>query len=108
MKLLIIAAAILVPSAALLPQISEQAAAGSVKHMAAAPRNGVRGEARLAAIDIERGLPYPSVVHLKGSVEIRTNGFILHADEADYDEDTGEVEARGSVKVTPYPPLNKN
>jgi hypothetical protein len=34
-------------------------------------------------------------------VEIRTNGFILGADEADYDE----VEARGTVKVTPYPAL---
>jgi hypothetical protein len=54
------------------------------------------------------GAPYPSLLLLKGNVEVRTNGFIIRTDEADYDETTGEIEARGNVKVTPYPPLDKN
>lgn len=29
--------------------------------------------------------------------------MILFADEANYHEDTGEVEARGHVRVKPYP-----
>jgi lipopolysaccharide assembly outer membrane protein LptD (OstA) len=105
MKALIFATAILVPSVALLPQIVGQVLAGPVKHIAAAQIDGVRGGARLSAVNIERDLPYPSVIHLKGTVEIKTNGFILRADEADYDEKTGEVEARGAVKVTPNPEL---
>ena len=40
-------------------------------------------------------------MHLKGSVEIRVAGFILRADEADYNEKTGEIDAHGDVKVTP-------
>ena len=66
-------------------------------------------------MEIEIGLPYPSVIHLKGSVEIRTpvcvvtgpgnawtcNGsVVLRADEADLHEDTGQIEASGNVKVT--------
>ena len=105
MKLLIFAAAILVASVALLPHIIGQVAPDSVKHITTAPPNGVRGGASLNALDIVRDLPYPSIVHLKGQVEIRADGFILRADEADYNENTGEVEARGTVKVTPYPPL---
>lgn len=65
------------------------------------------------AQSIERGPNYPSVVHLKGAVEIRTpvctgsparqtcDGYVvLHADEADFHEDSGAVEARGNVKMT--------
>jgi lipopolysaccharide assembly outer membrane protein LptD (OstA) len=106
MKLLMLAAAILISSAALRPQIVGQADPGSVKNIMTAPLHGVRGGARLAALNIERGVSYPSVIHLKGKVEIRANGFILRADEADYDESTGEVDARGIVKVTPYPPFD--
>jgi lipopolysaccharide assembly outer membrane protein LptD (OstA) len=40
-----------------------------------------------------------SVVHLKGDVEIATHGVILKCDEADYDRDSQEVDARGTVKV---------
>jgi hypothetical protein len=59
--------------------------------------------------------PYASEVQLKGHVEIRmccvqrpaskrnpkpaTAYMILHADEADYHGETGEFEARGTVKV---------
>jgi hypothetical protein len=70
---------------------------------------------RIAASEIERGATYPSVIHLKGDVEIRTPvcvttgpgtqtacaGYIvMRADEADFHEDSGEVEARGTVRVT--------
>lgn len=40
---------------------------------------------------------------LRGNVEINTNTLILRADEADYDWDTGEIEARGNVHVRPIP-----
>ena len=65
-----------------------------------------------------RGHLYPSLTRLKGHVEIRTcclqlstlRGLansdpdsrvymILHADEADYHEESGELEARGTVRV---------
>jgi lipopolysaccharide assembly outer membrane protein LptD (OstA) len=44
------------------------------------------------------------VLHLKGSVTIRTKDMILHADEADYDERTAEIALRGnaSVKLESY------
>jgi hypothetical protein len=105
MKLLIFAASIVFLTVVFLPRIAGQNAPGPIKYIAAAPLNGTRGGARLGAVSIEREVSYPSVVHLNGSVEIRTNGFILHADKADYNERTGEVEASGTVRVTPYPPL---
>ena len=63
---------------------------------------------------------YASVVHLKGNVEIRTccvqppspnqvfpgnpvppeAYMVMSADEADYDGQTGTIEARGIVRVT--------
>ncbi len=56
--------------------------------------------------------PYASVVHFKGNVVIRTCCFqkgtaknrakqlmIFHADEADYHQNTSELEVRGNVRV---------
>lgn len=40
-----------------------------------------------------------SGAHLKGDVEIVTHGVILKCDEADYNRDSQEIEARGTVKV---------
>jgi lipopolysaccharide assembly outer membrane protein LptD (OstA) len=40
-----------------------------------------------------------SVIRLKGDVEIATHSVILKCDEADYNRDSHEVEARGTVKV---------
>ena len=40
-----------------------------------------------------------SLVHLKGDVEIAAHGVILKCDEADYNRDSQEVEAHGTVKV---------
>jgi hypothetical protein len=63
--------------------------------------------------------PYASLVRLRGHVEVRTccvqnlptpgvpdpprAYMILHADEADYNGQTGEIEARGVVRVTWQP-----
>ena len=76
----------------------------------------------IAAMNVEQGLHYPSVIHLTGNVEIRTpvclprdpgNGqsgnkqtstcdgsMVLRADAADFHEDTGQIEATGNVKIT--------
>jgi len=72
------------------------------KHLATAPVNG-RRQALLSADSIQRGVSYPSIVHLSGNVEVRSTGFIVQADSAEYDESTGEVHARGEVIVKPYP-----
>ena len=84
------------------------------KHMVSATPNGTY-TVSLSALNIERGA-YPSIVKLKGNVEIKTpvclpvgkqgatvcdGDMIVHADEADFHEDTGQIEARGSVTVTP-------
>lgn len=53
----------------------------------------------LTAAAIQRQAPSMNVVQLKGDVEIRTKDMILHADEADYNENTGEIEARGTVRI---------
>jgi lipopolysaccharide assembly outer membrane protein LptD (OstA) len=70
---------------------------------------------RVAAAEIERGTRYPAILHLKGDVEIRTpvcvktasgtetacGGYVVvHADEAELHEDSGEVEAHGKVRIT--------
>ncbi len=70
---------------------------------------------RLPRSGIEREGDYPAVIHLKGSVEIKTpvctkegqgsalhcDGYVvLRADQADLREDSGQIEARGNVRVT--------
>jgi lipopolysaccharide assembly outer membrane protein LptD (OstA) len=85
---------------------------GQLKHLPIPSAHG-RGVS-VAAMEIERGAEYPTIVHLKGSVEIKIpvcvvtgpgnrqvcNGdMVLRADEADFHEDTGQIEARGTVKV---------
>jgi LPS-assembly protein len=42
--------------------------------------------------DVEGG-----VYHLRGKVEFENNSMLFRADELDYDESTGEIEARGHV-----------
>jgi lipopolysaccharide assembly outer membrane protein LptD (OstA) len=53
----------------------------------------------LTATAIQRQAPAMNVVQLRGNVEIRTKDMILRADEADYNEKTGEIEARGAVHI---------
>jgi hypothetical protein len=70
----------------------------------------------LTAQRIEKGIPYPSVIKLAGSVEIKSqaclpvgkegrlicDGYtIVRADEAEFHEDTGQIEAHGNVSITP-------
>ena len=68
------------------------------------------GAATIQADSIERPVPFPSIIQLKGNVQITTKIvahdaplslmiMVVRADEADYHEDTGEIEARGSVQV---------
>src|SRR5579883_1355239 len=87
----------------------------TMKHLTVAPLNGsADGRAIVSARSIERGVEYPSVIRLKGEVEIRTpvclksgkgtekvcyGETVVRADEAEYHEDTGEVEAHGKVTV---------
>ncbi len=82
------------------PAICQEKAGEQKLHMMA---TGATGGVRLAALSIQRGGRFPSVIQLKGEVEIRWRGMILRADEAEYHEDTGEIEARGNVRVKPLP-----
>lgn len=85
-----------------------------LKHLSVPTATSVR-PVEVAALEVVRELPYPSVIHLKGSVEIKTPvclvtgpgtaqscaGYVvLHADQADLHEDSGQIEASGSVRVT--------
>ena len=85
------------------------------KHLIVAPLNGSRSVS-LEAVNIERGVEYPSVVKLKGSVQIKTpvclpvgqqgslvcdGQMVVRAEEAEFDENTGEIQAHGDVRVTP-------
>ena len=84
-----------------------------LKHILVAPKNGGR-TVSLAALSIERGGSYPSVIHLLGNVEIKTpvcipvgpksvcdGEMILRADRAEFHEDSGKIDAHGDVTVTP-------
>src|SRR6266436_3004967 len=41
----------------------------------------------------------PGIIHMQGSVKIRTRNFTMQADEIDYNEATGEIDARGPVHI---------
>jgi lipopolysaccharide assembly outer membrane protein LptD (OstA) len=85
-----------------------------MKHLPLAPMSGPGGIS-VSAREIERGPQYPSEVHLTGAVEIKIpvcvrsqsgpmvcdGEMVLRADEAEFDESTGRIEARGNVSVTP-------
>ena len=94
--------------------IAQEYPPGQMKHLSVPTTTNPQPLA-VAALEIERGFPYPSVIHLKGKVEIKTpvciatgagnalrcNGYVvLRADEADLREESGEIEARGKVTVT--------
>ena len=82
------------------------------KHLSV-PTSGSTQPLIVSANEIDRGVDYPSVIHLKGDVEIRmpvcvsagavrrcAGEIVLHADEVDLQERTGQFEARGVVRVT--------
>ena len=51
-----------------------------------------------AALSVQRDA---SILRLKGNVEIKTDAGTLQADEVDYYWDSGEIKARGNVRVKP-------
>jgi lipopolysaccharide assembly outer membrane protein LptD (OstA) len=84
------------------------------KHISVPTTTNVR-PVQAAAAEIERGTEYPSVIHLRGNVEIRTPmcvaagpgtalscaGYVVvRADRAEVHEDTGDIEATGNVRIT--------
>jgi lipopolysaccharide assembly outer membrane protein LptD (OstA) len=104
MKLLVVGA-VLVHLASVLPQAVCQDTASAQR------LNLTVGRSTLQAESIDRELPYPSVIRLKGNVQITARTvvqyaplslmiMVVKADEADYHEDTGEIEARGDVQVS--------
>ncbi len=84
------------------------------KHLSVAVANSPR-PFFVAALGIERGAQYPSIVHLKGAVEITmpvcavtgpgnthtcAADVVVHADEAYLHEDTGQIDTRGAASIT--------
>jgi lipopolysaccharide assembly outer membrane protein LptD (OstA) len=51
------------------------------------------------AITAERQERDGAIVRCRGKVEIATGNTLLHADEADFHSDTGEIELRGNVRL---------
>ena len=104
MKLLILGGMLACQCTSLLPQAIGQ------DNMLSLMATGPLGRVTLEADSIKRQPSYPSVIQLKGNVEIKTKTvvqdsplslmiMVVRADEADYHEDTGEIEARGTVRV---------
>jgi hypothetical protein len=87
---------------------------GQLKHISVPIASSAQPLA-VAAMEIDRELQYPSVIHLKGAVEIKmpvcvvtgpgtaqncAGEIVFHANEADLHEDTGQIEAKGGAKIT--------
>jgi hypothetical protein len=94
--------------------LTAQDRSAELKHLAISTATSLQ-PVKVAALEIVRDLPYTSVVHLRGSVEIRTpiclvtgpgtthtcGGYmVLRADRADFHEDSGQIDASGNVRVT--------
>jgi lipopolysaccharide assembly outer membrane protein LptD (OstA) len=60
-------------------------------------------QVRFAAQSVQQN---SGIVFLKGSVEINLGGYTLLADEAEYHQDTGEIQPRGNVRVKPTSSLD--
>ena len=93
--------------------IAQDRSTGQVKHILVPIANSAQPLA-VAAMEVDRPVQYPSVVHLKGAVEIRmpvcvvtgpgtaqhcAGEIVFHADEADLHEGTGQIEARGGATI---------
>jgi lipopolysaccharide assembly outer membrane protein LptD (OstA) len=95
---------------------AQQNASGQLKHLSVPTITSDR-PVSISAREIEKEVTYPSVIRLKGSIEIQTpvcvntkpadartwvcdGSVVLRADEAVLHEDTGQVEASGNVRVT--------
>lgn len=115
MKRVVLASAVAVALIGSVPLIMGQGTTSEEKHLTVPTLNG-KFPVRLSALNVQRGVRYPSVVQMKGNVEIQTpvclpvgeggkficdGEMIVRADEAKLHEDTGEIEATGKVVVTP-------
>jgi lipopolysaccharide assembly outer membrane protein LptD (OstA) len=102
--------------------LSAQDRPAELKHLLV-PSSTDRRWVTIAAMEIVRDLPYNGIDHLKGAVEIKMrecvftgpnhqqtcNGYVvLRADQADYHEDTGQIEASGNVRVTREPYIHQS
>jgi lipopolysaccharide assembly outer membrane protein LptD (OstA) len=54
------------------------------------------GEFRITAASADQAGP---IRHLSGNVTIETDTFLLHADQADFNEGSQEILARGEVRI---------
>jgi hypothetical protein len=87
---------------------------GQLKHISVPVASSAQ-PLSVAAMEIDRELQYPSVIHLKGAVEIKmpicvvtrpetvqncAGEIVFRADEADLHEDTGQIEAKGGARIT--------
>ena len=64
--------------------------------LASAQTSSHYGDLRLTSLNQERD---GAVIHLKGQVTIENDAIRVQADEADYNADTGEIQAHGDVRV---------
>ncbi len=87
--------------------LSALASAADQKHMRISTSDHVVVDLAANSMETESSAS-ATIVHLKGSVEIRMRWadasperMVMHADAADFHEDTGEVDAHGNVTVTP-------
>jgi lipopolysaccharide assembly outer membrane protein LptD (OstA) len=55
----------------------------------------------VAARNIQEGA---GTVYFKGSVDINFGSYMLLADKAEYDQQSGEIRAHGNVLMKPVPP----
>ena len=71
---------------------------GGLKGLQPMPRVQVKAESILEN---------SGIIHLKGTVEINLGTHTLLADEAEYNQDTGEIQAHGDVRLKPSLVLNQ-
>jgi hypothetical protein len=98
-----------------LPAIGQTPESGEQKHVIAWAANDPLPGLQLSALSIVRGAEYPSVVYLKGNVEVKSpvclpvgrkrslvcDGYmVLRADSVEFHEDTGRIDAHGNVSIT--------
>jgi lipopolysaccharide assembly outer membrane protein LptD (OstA) len=94
-------------------------------HLMIASPDGNGHRVALTASSMQRDLSSKegaSIIQLKGNVLIITETCIpssrsnpavcagtmwLHADEVDYNENTGEIDARGNMHITQHPAISK-
>ena len=74
--------------------ISQGTQGTSQKHAQIATPDG--SNVVFVADNIER---QDQVMQLRGNVEIRTHDMSLHAEDVSYNQKTGEIEARGIVRI---------